>query len=205
MNRLSPRPVFALVAVAAILLAAAGVSRSQDAKKAAADLDAMMQKAKKFTEPGKAHRELERFLGKWQTETRLFMGGQGTPAEKGSAEGSWLMEGRWLKLEWTGSMMGRPVQGFSILGYDNFKMSYVSSSVTSLDTTLAHTEGDMDPSGNVFISYGTIDEYLTGEHDKMVKYVWRFTSKDAMVFEVHDLPIGEKNTKVIEVAYTRSR
>jgi hypothetical protein len=61
----------------------------------------------------------------------------------------------------------------------------------------------MDPSGNALLSYGTIDEYLTGEHDKMVKYVWRFPSKDKMVLEIHDLPIGENNTKVLEFAYTR--
>ena len=51
--------------------------------------------------------------------------------------------------------------------------------------------------------YGTLDEYLTGEHDKMVKTIWRFISKDEMVMEVHDLHIGEKNTQVIEIRYTR--
>jgi hypothetical protein len=39
----------------------------------------------------------------------------------------------------------------------------------------------MDPGENALLSHGTIDEYLTGEHDKMVKYVWRYLSKDSMV------------------------
>jgi hypothetical protein len=64
---------------------------------------------------------------------------------------------------------------------------------------MTHAEGDMDPSGNTLIAYGTLDEYLTGEHDKMVKYVWRFQSPTRIVLEVHDLPIGENNTKVVEV------
>ncbi len=55
------------------------------------------------------------------------------------------------------------------------------------------------------MSYGTIDEYLTGEHDKMVKTVWRFISDDKMVLEIHDLPIGENNTKVVEITYTRKK
>jgi hypothetical protein len=42
--------------------------------------------------------------------------------------------------------------------------------------------------------YGTLDEYLTGEHDKMVKSVWRFVSDDEMRLEVHDLAIGESNS-----------
>jgi serine/threonine protein kinase len=49
----------------------------------------------------------------------------------------------------------------------------------------------------------TLDEYLTGEVAKMVKYVWRFESADRFVIEVHDLPIGENNTKVFEIVHTR--
>jgi hypothetical protein len=63
----------------------------------------------------------------------------------------------------------------------------------------------MDPSGKALITYGTIDEYLTGEHDKMVKYVWRFLSEDKIVLEVHDLPIGENNAKVVELTFTRQK
>ena len=48
----------------------------------------------------------------------------------------------------------------------------------------------------MLIYYGTIDEYLTGEHDKMVKTVWRFPSADELVMEVHDLAIGATGTQV---------
>jgi hypothetical protein len=202
------RPRIVTVIVPLLLGTAAVVAvraqQSDDPKKAAADMAAMMEKAKRFTQPGERHKALERFLGKWNIETRIVMAGNAGQAEKGTAEFSWLMAGRWLKSEWKGSMMGMPMEGFMILGYDNFKQSYVSTMVTNLDTAMGHAEGDMDPSQSALLSYGTIDEYLTGEHDKMVKYVWRFLSKDRMVLEVHDLPIGEKNTMVVEVAYTRA-
>jgi hypothetical protein len=99
--------------------------------------------------------------------------------------------------------MGRPIQGFMILGYDNFKQSFVTTQVTSMDTAMTHSEGDLDPGGKVLLTYGTLDEYLTGEVAKMVKLVWRFPSPERMMLEVHDLPIGENNTKVVEVTYTR--
>jgi hypothetical protein len=170
----------------------------------AAALAQMMQQAAKFTKPGKHHKELERFVGSWTTETQMFMGGQATKATKGEAEFSWLMPGRWLKGSWKGELpMLGPVEGFTLLGYDNFKQSFVSTQVTSMDTAMLHLEGDMDPSGKALLVYGTLDEYLTGEHDKMVKYVWRFVSADKIVAEVHDLPIGEEHTKVIEVTYER--
>ncbi|MDA8016214.1 MAG: DUF1579 domain-containing protein [Thermoanaerobaculia bacterium] len=166
------------------------------------DLAAMMNRAREFTAPGEHHQLLSRFLGTWDTEFRITMM-PNQPAEKGEATFGWLVDGRWLKQESTGTLMGQPMQAFMILGYDNFKQSYVTATVGSVDTALLTSEGDLDPGGEVLITYGTLDEYLTGEHDKMVKYVWRFHSEDRMTMEVHDLPIGEKNTQVIEVTYTR--
>ena len=167
------------------------------------EMAAAMAKAKRFTQPGDPHKLLERFVGKWNTETRMFGMGKPTPPEKGTAEFSWLMPGRWLKSESRGTMMGLPAETFMIIGYDNFKQSYVSTHISSLDTAMTHAEGDMDPSGKALISYGTLDEYLTGEHDKMVKYVWRFQSPAQMVLEVHDLPIGENNAKVVEITFRK--
>ena len=165
----------------------------------------MMEKAARWTQPGENHAFLQRFLGRWDIEIRFFMGGQPTPPEKGTSEGRWLIDGRWLQLDWNGSMLGMKAQGTSLIGYDNFKMSFVSTSVTSGDTAMVHAEGDLTQDKQSLLMYGTLDEYLTGEHDKMVKYVWRFVSDDKIVLEIHDLPIGEQNTKVVEITYTRQK
>jgi hypothetical protein len=89
------------------------------------------------------------------------------------------------------------------MGYDNFKMSFVVTTVSSMDTAMNRSEGDLDPGGKALLLYGTLDEYLTGEHDKMVKTVFRFNSADEIVMAIHDLPIGENNTKVVEIKYSR--
>lgn len=165
----------------------------------------MMEKAKKFTEPGKNHEVLKRYLGKWNTEVRFHMGGKAMPPEKGTAEWKWLVDGRWLHGTLTGTMMGRPITTHSFLGYDNMKMSFVETRVSSVDTAMPHSEGDLTPDGKAMISYGTLDEYFTGEHDKMVRYVWRFVSDDQIKLEVHDLPIGEEHTQVISIVYNRQK
>lgn len=205
MSRFLVAALVASIAIAFGAMGARGATVPQEAKPEQADYASMMAKAKKFIEPGKNHEILKRFIGKWDTELRFFMGDQATPPERGTSECSWLMEGRWVKWEATGKMMGRPTRIFTIMGYDNFKMSFVATTVSSMDTAMNRTEGDMDPGGKLLISYGTIDEYLTGEHDKMVKTVWRFESDDKIVMEIHDLPIGEKNTKVLEFTYTRQK
>jgi hypothetical protein len=177
----------------------------QDPQPTPQEVQAMMEKAKRFTQPGPSHRHLERFVGEWTTESRLTMGGKASPAEMGTASGSWLMPGRWLRLSGSGRMMGMAVETFHVLGYDNFKQSFVTTTVTSVDTAMLRAEGDLTPDGKALITYGTLDEYLTGEHDKMVRYVWRFLSDDEIVLEIHDLPIGEVDTKVVETRFLRKR
>ena len=68
-----------------------------------------------------------------------------------------------------------------------------------------NSEGGFDQSGKVLTTYGKMDEPMTGEHDKNVKYVTRIISPDKFVFEVHDFAMGESNTKVVEVKYTRKK
>jgi hypothetical protein len=191
----------AAAALAGVLLAPV----PQDPKQDPADMEAMMKKAEKFTKPGKNHEHLRRFLGRWDTELRFFMAGQAMPPEKGTAETTWLLQDRVVQTHTKGMLMRKPSESFLMMGYDNFKQSFVFSYAQTMDTAMNHGEGDLTQDGRTLICYGTIDEYLTGEHDKMVKYVWRFESDDRIVWEVHDLPIGENHTKVVEVVYTRAK
>ena len=169
------------------------------------DMAAMMKRAQAITSPTENHALLDRFLGSWTTETRFTLAGLPETPEKGTSTISWLIDERWIKMEGKGTLMGMPHHNFVVLGYDNFKHSYRMMSVGNTDTAMLTSEGDLDPGGKALILYGTLDEYLTGEHDKMVKYVWRFVSEDRMLLEVHDLPIGEKNTQVIEIAFNRKK
>lgn len=194
---------FRILLFAVLLPAWSWADQADDAQNVNDAMAEMMAKAARYTQPGEAHQVLQRFIGEWNTETKITMGQVPEQGEMGSVTYSWLMPGRWLKAEGSGNMMNMQVQTFSIMGYDNFKQSYVVTSVSTLDTAMNSSEGDMDPSGQAMLLYGTIDEYLTGEHDKMVKTVFRFISDDKFVMEVHDLPIGEKNTQVVEVTYTR--
>lgn len=197
--------VMSVAGLLAIVMTAVGVS-DEKPKQDPSDMAKMMeafQKAQKYINPGDNHKLLNKFIGEWKTESRFFMGSQPTPAEPGEATTKWLIDGRWIVTESKGQLMGKPSEMYTTMGYDNFKMSFVATTVSNWDTAMNRAEGDMDPGGKALLMYGTIDEYLTGEHDKMVKLVYRFISDDKIVMEIHDLPIGEKNTKVVEITYTR--
>jgi len=163
-----------------------------------------MKRWKEACTPGPAHKDLARFIGTWDTETEIL--GMGEPMKsKGTAEWKWLYEGRWIQQNLSGEVMGQPFQGQMTMGYDNFKQKYTTAAVDTMQTTLITSEGNFDQSRQVLIMYGKIDEPMTGEIGKTFKSVWRFDGPDKITREVHDLAIGETNTKVFEVVYTRHK
>jgi hypothetical protein len=154
--------------------------------------------------PGPAHKDLARFIGTWDTETVMFGMGD-VPAVKGTAEWKWLFDGRWIQMSSSGELMGRPYHTQMTMGYDNFRQKYTSAGVDDLQTVLLTCEGNFDQSRQALIMYGKIDEPMTGEIEKTFKSVWRFAGPDKFTHEVHDLAIGETNTKVFEIVYTRHK
>ena len=183
------------------------VPRAQDVPAGMAEeMKKMIEQAGKYVQPGELHKKLADYVGKWDCVTTMTMGpGAAAPVGKSTAEISWLMEGRWLKQETRGTFMNMPYHAFGLLGHDNFKQSFVSSWIDNQNTFKLDSEGRLLQDGKTLILYGTMDEYLNGENDKMVKYVYRWKDADHFNFEVHDLAIGESNTKVVEVAYSRAR
>jgi len=156
---------------------------------------------------GPAHERLKELLGSYDVKTRIWMGGPDSPpAEtKGSAEITWLVEGRWIQINWSGTFMDKPNRGLTLLGYDNFKQRFVSTTVDSLNTAMNSSSGLFDQTGDHLTLWGTMDEPMTPEQDKQVKYVFRNFGKDTWTLEIHDMMIGESNTKVFEVEYARKK
>jgi hypothetical protein len=102
-------------------------------------------------------------------------------------------------------MMWMAWKGMGVTGYDNFKKKYVFTFLDNMGTAILTGEGDFDAKNNVMTSYGKMDEPLTGEKNKTVKYVTRILSKDKHVFEIYDLVGTPHEFKVIEMVYTRKQ
>jgi len=156
--------------------------------------------------PNRFHKRLERFLGDWDVELRIWMMPGAEPmVSKGSAQWTWLYPGKWIQGDSDVSMMGMQVRSRTVMGYDNFKRKYVSSVVNSLETALRSFEGNFGKDENSLYLYGSVDEYMTGEHDKTAASVFRFDGADRFTMEVHDLAIGLENARVFEMVMTRRK
>lgn len=65
--------VLGALAAAPLAIRACAMQDQAEKPPAPADMAAMMEQARKFTQPGEHHKIFERWIGKWSTETRFFM------------------------------------------------------------------------------------------------------------------------------------
>jgi Protein of unknown function (DUF1579) len=200
------------LAVSLALSAGAGAQEKKDTlqkKDAMPQMDsAMAAGMKKWEEamtPGAPHKMLAGLTGSWKAESKMWWSGPGTEATtaEGRNESTMILGGRFLTSSYTSNLMDRKFEGHGMLGYDNTKKKYIQLWLDNFSTSVSVAEGTADKSGNVITLWGTMDEPMTGERDKIVKYVYRLTGKDKYVFEVHDFSFPEPHTKVMEITYTR--
>lgn len=189
-----------ILATLFVLLTAAP-ARSQEGSQ---DMNAAMKAWKDAATPGAMHKTLDMLVGKWDASVTMTMGPEGqAQTSKATSAFAWILDGRFLEQTFTGEMMGMPLHGRGLFGYDNFSRKYTTIWIDNSTTAILYAEGHPDQSGKVITFYGTMDEPMTGEHDKNVKYIMRLVDDRTMVYEIHDLTIGESNTKVLEITYRK--
>ena len=168
---------------------------------------AMMQEYMKLNMPGEHHKALDVFVGKWNTVTKMWMGGPGSQVMewKGTSEIKWILGERFLLEEHQGEMMGMPYLGMGMTGYDNYRNMYFSTWANNMSTFVLTMTGACDPSGKNFTYFGEMDEPALKITGRTVKYLTKILSPDSHVLEVIDLHHPGDNYKVIEVTYARAK
>ncbi|MCA9272526.1 MAG: DUF1579 domain-containing protein [Phycisphaerales bacterium] len=163
----------------------------------------MMANYMKAGEPGTAHEFLALFTGEFDTTSRMWMDPAAEPMEStGSCTNTMIMDGRYLKTEYEGNIMGVPFTGFAITGYDNNRKLFTNVWIDSMSTGIAPAWGNLDQTGTVMTLVGTMDEPTTGEIGKLYKQVFRIVDEDHYVMEMWEILYGDE-FKVMEIAYSR--
>ena len=134
------------------------------------------------------------------------MGGPGSQAMEsdGRSEIKWVLDGRFLMDQHTGTMMGQPYLGIGMTGYDSYRNMYTNSWRSNQGTNTLTMSGMRHPETGIFTYYGEMDEPSLKVTARTVKYVARIIDANHYVFEIIDLHAGE-DYKVVEIAYERVR
>lgn len=166
-----------------------------------AEMEAMMKAAM----PGPEHKRLDEMAGSWTYTMKMWLEPGQPPSEsKGTAENKWILDGRFLVQDVSGTFMGMPFFGHGINGYDNIQKKYIGVWMDSYSTGFSHSVGSADASGKV-ITF-TRDELDPGSGKKVKsKDVVRIVDHDHYEMDMYkDLGDG-KELKVIEMRSTRKK
>lgn len=164
---------------------------------------AAMQRWMETTQPTLGHQVLEKFVGHWNTELKIWMDPSQPPmVSKGHSEAEMMLGGRFVETDFTGSMMGMPYNGMGIMGYDNNRKLFNSTWVSNMDTGMHVARGALNMDGTILTLIGEMDEPMSGEMGKTYRQQYSFRGNDVIVFEISEILYGEP-FKVMEMASTR--
>ena len=184
-----------------VLIASLCVSLSLSAF--AAEDPAAMEAMKKIGAPGEKHAALKPLVGKWTTTVKFWSAPNATPeVSSGTSEKMMVLGDRFLKEDYTGTMMNMPFNGIGMTGYDNVKQSYVATWSDTNSTAVINLEGSADGSGKVITTTGECKNPMTKKPMKM-KMVTRIEGNDRHVFENWMRDPKGKEYRAVEIVYTR--
>jgi hypothetical protein len=191
---------------------ARAAEEKMDEEKAAAPMgqmdEAQMQKMKEMGSPGEHHKNLEALAGKWNYTMKWWMNPDSVPdASQGTSTNTWMMNGRFLKQEVTGSHMGEPFEGMGITGYDNMKGEYTSFWIDSGSTSMMTSSSQYDPAIKTFEEKGSFACPMTGEKDKKFRAITKIIDNDHFTYEMYSTPMSGSGAefKTMEITYERAK
>jgi len=203
--------LFRTALIALIIAALLGdTALAQEKKKTGKKIPTQEEMMKRYQEamtPGESHKKLEAFVGSWDVETKIWTAGPNSVpiVSKGTAEYRMILGGRFLQQDFTGDMMGKKITGMGYTGYDNFKKKVVGIWIDDMGTCISTMEGSIDREGRTLTCYGRMDEPMTGEKNRKVKYVTRWVDSDTHIFESYDLSAYGDKKPTMQFTYTRKK
>jgi hypothetical protein len=166
-------------------------------------MEEMMAMMTKLGEPNENHKRLEAFVGTFNAKVQCFM--MPTPeTTTGVSRNEMIFGGRWLKGDYSGTMMGKPFKGLQLLGYDNQKKKYISGWIDDMSSGLMMAEGDADASGRVITVNAECVDPMTNQK-KQTRMVMTIVSNDRHTVEMFGPGMDGKEMKMMSIEYVRAK
>jgi hypothetical protein len=187
-----------------LVVSASLVLAKEEKQQKQMDPQAMMEVWKKLGTPGEPHKLFSTLAGSWTTTTKEWMVPGKPPTESsGTAEMKMLLDGRFLYQEYNGQMMGQSFSGIGIDAYDNLTKRYVTTWIDSMGTGIFIMEGTASSDGKTITLKGSHPEPDGGKMTH--RAIWKIVDSNTQRFDMYGAHNGGKETKMMEIAYTRKQ
>jgi hypothetical protein len=169
------------------------------------DQQKAMEAYMKMMATNENHAHLGQFAGDWNVTSKgWMMPGQEPQTGQNTARAEMILGGRFLKMEFKGTMFGQPFEGLQIIGYDNLKKKFITFWIDNSSTAFFLTEGTLDSSTKTMTETGLWPDPMTGG-TMGVKGVTRLVSPDEFSYEMFMVGPDGKEFKSLENRCARKK
>lgn len=170
-----------------------------------AEDQAMMQAWQKAGAPGAQHKQLiDQMVGTWNTKQTMWMSADAPPmVETGKAIHTAALDGRQVRIDFTGMVMGQPFEGVGYTGYDNTRGKYTSLWTDSMSTGMMTSAGDYDAATKTYTFHGEMADPMQPGKMLPIRETVRIVDADHQVMEMYE-PKDGKEVKTMMIEYTRA-
>ncbi len=156
----------------------------------------------KLSQKSDGHKVLERFAGDWDVTQTMLMPGMPETKAEATATNTLVLDGKYLKTDYSGSMMGQPFDGIGIMGYDNLRKQFFMFWCDSAGTSPYLSHGSLSQDGTTITLIGPMDEPMTGEIGKPAMWKTTWINEDSYMMEAFEIVYGDP-MPVIRFTYNR--
>jgi hypothetical protein len=154
--------------------------------------------------PGPIHESLAKMTGSWTTKNKSWYDPSMPPREStGTSEQEMILDGRILQEKHTGDMMGMPFKGLGLLGYNNFTQKFSSIWMDSTSTAILYFEGTASQDGKTVTMKSRSEDMVMGP--MKFRSVTKLVDNDNYAFELYGTDKSGKESKMMEMLYTRNK
>lgn len=166
------------------------------------DSAAMMKAWQDYMTPGAVHAMLAKHNGTWTEDVTVWMSPEAPPLKStATAVNKMILGGRYQESHHTGTMMGMPFEGVSMLGYDNAKKTFQSSWADNMGTGIMNLEGPWDSTTHTITLRGSVIDPSTGKPCD-VREIFTMVDDNTQKLEMYGTQNG-KEYKTMEIMLKR--
>lgn len=122
-----------------------------------ADKSAEMKAWKDYMTPGPMHEMMAQLTGNWKTNYKFWMDPSAEPMlTEGTSTIEMILGGRHQMSKSNSSVMGMPMEGIWILGFDNITNEFTAIWIDNMGTGTAIAKGKYDESTETITMYGNM-------------------------------------------------
>ena len=133
--------------------------------------------------PGQEHKVFDVMQGSWDVALKIPIGNDKYIDGKTFCKAEWVMDGRFIRLEYNSIFQGKPLTVVRYLGFDRYKNKYTETHFESTHTDFMTSEGNISADRKTITCWGNHVDVAVNKVVK-VRTVTTFVDKDTFILEM---------------------